>query len=148
MFIIGDNQGGDGICGQHIHYGNTARQISQTCNAGPEQLSNPTAGSCTRLVMQDVMQLVLDHNGSALFDLYQAQHWIAWFDLDYGGNPEGIFTAACPPEALHALENGIFLHVSSELFDEMLNPRTCACLDEHVYRWNNYPGQHYYVVTT
>ena len=72
MYIIGDNQGGDGICGRHIHYGKTARRISRTCNAGPEQLSNPTAGSCTRLIMRDVMQLVLDHNGSALFDLYQA----------------------------------------------------------------------------
>ena len=37
MFIIGDNQGGGGICGQHIHYGKTARQISQTCNAGPNR---------------------------------------------------------------------------------------------------------------
>ena len=51
MYIIGDNQGGDGICGRHIHYGKTARQISRTCDAGPEQLSNPTAGSCTRLIM-------------------------------------------------------------------------------------------------
>ena len=28
MFIIGDNQGGDAICGRHIHYGKTARRIS------------------------------------------------------------------------------------------------------------------------
>lgn len=93
--------------------------------------------------MKDVMQFVHKQDGNALYDLYQAQHWIAWFDLDYGGNPEGIFTAACPPEALHALENGIFLHVLRELFAEMLNPRTCGCLDGHVYSWNNYPGQHY-----
>ena len=64
----------------------------------------------------------------------------AWFDLDYGGNPEGIFTAACPPEALHALENGIFLYVLKELFAKILNLKTCGHLDAHVYSWNNYPG--------
>ena len=62
------------------------------------------------------MHYVIEQKGNALFDLYQAQHWIAWFDLDYGGNEEGIFTAACPPEGLHALENGIFLHVLREFF--------------------------------
>ena len=143
MFVIGDNQGGDAICGRHIHYGKSARRISQTCNAGPEHLSKPTTNSCTRLIMTDVANLVKQRKWDELYDLYQAQHWIAWFDLDYGGNPEGIFTAACPPEALHALENGIFLHVLQELFDSMLNTRTCGLLDAHVYSWNNYPGQHY-----
>ena len=143
MFIIGDNQGGDAICGRHIHYGKTARRISQTCDAGPSHLSNPVARSCSRLLMKDVINLVQEEDGNRLYDLYQAQHWIAWFDLDYGGNPEGIFTAACPPEALHALENGIFLHVLKELFENILNPRTCGHLDAHVYSWNNYPGQHF-----
>ena len=40
MFIIGDNQGGDTICGRHIHYGVSARRISRICNAGPECLGN------------------------------------------------------------------------------------------------------------
>lgn len=35
MFIIGDNQGGDTICGQIVHYGKTARRICRTCNAKP-----------------------------------------------------------------------------------------------------------------
>ena len=63
MFVIGDNQGGDAICGCHIHYGKTARRISQTCNAGPEHLSNPTTNSCTRLIMTDVANLVHKENG-------------------------------------------------------------------------------------
>ena len=52
--------------------------------------------------MKDIMNYLVTENYRELFDLYQAQHWIAWFDLDYGGHPEGIFTVACPPEALHA----------------------------------------------
>ena len=101
IFIIGDNQGGDTLCGHHIHYGETLRRISRMCNAGPSQLCNPKIGSCKRLIMQDIMNLLRSENYEALFDLYQAQYWVAWFDLDYGGNPEGIFTAACTPEALH-----------------------------------------------
>ena len=121
MFIIGDNQGGDVICGRTVHYGKSARRISRMCNAGPNQLSKPEIGSCTRLKMNYIMDLVKDENYEQLYNLYQAQHWIAWFDLDYGGNPEGIFSAACPPEALHALENGIYFHVLKELFQEILN---------------------------
>ena len=86
------------------------------CNAGPEQLAKPSIGSCKRLIMKDIMDYVKEEKYDALHDLYQAPHWIAWFDLDYGGNPEGIFSAACPPEALHALENGIYFHVLQELF--------------------------------
>ena len=68
---------------------------------------------------------------------------ISWFDLDYGGNPEGIFSAACPPEPLHALENGIFLHVLKELFQQVFNTSICVFLDHQVSAWNYYPGQHF-----
>ena len=81
------------------------------CNAGPQQLQCPKIGSCKRLIMKDVMKKVQENNNEYLESIYQAKHWIVWFDLDYGENPKGIFTATCPPEALHALENGIFLHI-------------------------------------
>ena len=115
MFIIGDNQGGDAICGRHILYGQTARRISRMCDAGPQHLNNPKIGSCKRLLMQDVMDNVINDDSESLFNLYQAPHWVTWFDLDYGSNAQGIFSAAFPPEALHAVENGIFLHILKEL---------------------------------
>src|SRR5687768_16367999 len=37
MFIIGDNQGGDGICGRHLFYGLDAQWISRICDASPAQ---------------------------------------------------------------------------------------------------------------
>ena len=84
--------------------------------------------------MQDVMKLVTDKKYEELHNLYQAQHWIAWFDLDYGGNPEGVFTAACPPEALHALENSVFSHMLHELFDVILkSTRVKGMLDQLIY---------------
>lgn len=139
MFIIGDNQGGDSICGRIVHYGKTARRISRTCDARPKQLSHPEAGCCSQLMMQDVVDHVKNQDEEALYNLYQVPHWVAWFDLDYGGNPEGIFTAACPTEALHALENGIFLHVLKELFNEILKPATSSLIDGLVTSWNDYP---------
>ena len=92
--------------------------------------------------MNDIIELVHTQNYTALFDLYQSQHWNAWFDLDYGGNPEGIFTAACPPEALHSLENGIIFHILKELFSVIMDTNSCGLLDSHCSSWNNYPGQH------
>src|SRR5688572_5082348 len=91
MFIIGDNQGGDSISGRPIYYGKDARRISRTCDAGCNQLEEPIAGQCNRIIMKDVMDLVELKNWNGLSELYQAQHWISWFDIDYGGNPEGIF---------------------------------------------------------
>ena len=111
MFIIGDIQGGDAICGKNLHHGKTARRISRICDAGPQHLGNPKIGNCSRLHMQDIMDLVIENDIEALHALYQAPHWIAWFDIDYSGNPEGIFSAACPLEPLHALEKGIFKYI-------------------------------------
>lgn len=143
MYIIGDNQGGDSICGRWIYYGKNAKRISCMCNAGPQELQSPKIGSCTKLLMQDVMTKVEQDDEMYLENIYQARHWISWFELDYGGNPEGIFTAACPPEALHALENGIFLHILQQFFKVTLKKPICSLLDEHVSSWNKYPKQHY-----
>ena len=143
MYIIGDNQGGDTICGYIVLYKKAARRISRACNAGPDQLSNSKVGCCTRIHMNNVIKLCLEENEDALSNMYQVPHSIAWFDLDYGGNPEGIFTAACPPEALHALENGIYFHVLKEVFKETLKTTCSALLDAHIKSWNDYPRQHY-----
>lgn len=92
--------------------------------------------------MNNMMQLVKDGNFIECCNLFQVQHWVAWFDLDYGGNPEGIFTVACPSEALHALENGIFLHILKEVLDNIFQPCICTMFDAHIFTWNSYPGQH------
>ena len=61
------------------------------------------------------MEKVQQNNKEYLENIYQAKHWIAWFDLDYGGNLEGIFTAACPPKALHAQKRYIFAYSATIL---------------------------------
>ena len=70
--------------------------------------------------MTDVAENVKINNTEYLHNLFQNPHWNAWFELDYGGNPEGIFTAACPPKALHALENGIYMLFLKKYFKTFL----------------------------
>ena len=52
-----------------------------------------------------------------------------------------MFTAACPPEALHSLENGHVLHCLKELFEEVLGETAKANLDNIVQQWLKYPKQ-------
>src|SRR5688572_31640280 len=53
----------------------------------------------------------------------------------------GVFTAACPPEALHSLENGLVLHCLKQLFEEILTEPVRANLDNIVQQWLKYPKQ-------
>ena len=54
-----------------------------------------------------------------------------------------MFTAACPPEALHSLENGLVLHCLNQLFKEILGWTAKASLDDIVQQWLTYPKQCY-----
>jgi len=52
-----------------------------------------------------------------------------FFDIDHGGLPGGVFSAASLPEALHALENGIMLHSLKEVFYTILSPKQCQLIE-------------------
>ena len=91
--------------------------------------------------MEEMKQLCIDKNVNKLYDLMQYPTWQAFYDIDYGGLPGGVFTAACPPEALHSLENGLVLHCLKELFKSVMQPITKAQLDGVVQQWLSYPKQ-------
>lgn len=118
--IIGDNQGGDGICGRSAYYGKKLQHICCMCNATPAAYNSKEMDSCNLLVMEDMKQLCLQQNLDKLKDLMQYPNWQAFYDIDYGGLPGGVFTAACPPEALHSLENGLVMHCLKELSETQL----------------------------
>ena len=65
----------------------------------------------------------------------QSTTWLSFYDIDYGGSPGGVFTAACPPEALHSLENGLVLHCLKQLFDSILSDSNKCQLDLIVQNW-------------
>ena len=60
--------------------------------------------------MQDVIDLVQHQEFDNLHALFQAPHWLAFFNLNFAGNPGGLFMTAMPIDALHTLENGIFVY--------------------------------------
>ena len=61
---------------------------------------------------ESIQDLVTQNCTDNLKELNQYHVQNAWFKVDFGGCPFGIFSAACPVEPLHALENGIIADVS------------------------------------
>ena len=141
VYIIGDNQGGDTIAGRTCFYGITAKRISRCCDATAANYDDLSTDSCSFLNMENIMEMVEQQRWDELADLYQAQCWNPFFDVDYGANAAGIFVAACPPEGLHALEQGIFKHLLQEILGVFLKPEQIAILDREVQSWVSYPRQ-------
>ena len=91
--------------------------------------------------MEEIKQLCLNKEEKKLHELMQSTTWQAFYDLDYGGLPGGVFTAACPPEALHSLENGLVLHCLNQLFDYIVTNTVKVRLDDIVQKWTLYLKQ-------
>jgi hypothetical protein len=140
-FIIGDIQGGDGICGRSAYYRADAKRICRMCDATPAAYISTDMDCCNMLVMEDIRQLCLNKDEDKLESMLQSVNYQAFYDIDYGGSPGGVFTAACPPEALHSLENGLVLHCLKQLFEEILGQPARANLDDIVQQWLNHPKQ-------
>jgi hypothetical protein len=140
-FIIGDNQGGDGIAGRAAYYGLSARRISRNCDATVDTYATIEHDCCSPLNMEEIKALVDAKDWKTLYNLHQVECWNPFFDVCYGGNPGGIFTAACPAEALHALENGIFPHSLKQVLGGCLKPKQISKLDSAIQAWTNVPRQ-------
>jgi hypothetical protein len=76
-----------------------------------------------------IERLVAANDQASLDLLNQYNVRSAWFDVDYGGCKFGIFSAACPVEPLHSLENGIIEKCLQVLVREQLSPSQCTTLD-------------------
>jgi hypothetical protein len=145
FFIIGDMQGGDKLAGRRIYYGINCKRISCSCNGKAEIFGNYDIGCCTCLIMSDIMALFdtcTEQTQDQLFNLYQQPHWNSFFDLQYG-HQYGIFTAACPTEALHALENGLIKDTLNEIFHNIFASQQLTDLDAYIQQWCLLPKQHY-----
>jgi hypothetical protein len=93
--------------------------------------------------MVRMMQLVKDNRQDILDDFNQYNVHNAWFDVSYGGCCFGIFSAACPIEPLHSLENGIIPDCLTILFKDEMRPALKAELDSLVRRLTLLPRQRF-----
>ena len=69
--------------------------------------------------MKSIQDLVEQDKSKELKAMNQYNVHNAWFDVDFGGCPYGIFSAACPVEPLHALENGLMHNCLEVLFSRI-----------------------------
>jgi hypothetical protein len=129
VFIIGDMQGGDKICCSSAGYSNKMNRLCRKCNVRGDQSGDPFV-ECKRMSMIKIQELVTTNNVDALKAINQHNVHSAWFDVGYGGCRFGIFSAACPVEALHALENGLIPDVLQVLFTADMTPAQLGRLDQ------------------
>ncbi len=129
FFIIGDMQGGDKICATSCHYSNKMNCLCRKCNVRGSESGNPLV-ECKRISMVKMMQFVKENRQDILDQYNQYNIQNAWFPVCYGGCKFGIFSAACPIEPLHSLENGMITQSLLILFkDKMKGPKNKAELD-------------------
>ena len=89
------------------------------------------------------MDLILANDEEGLKKLNQYNVSNAWFKVDFGGCPYGIFSAACPVEPLHALENGIISDCLKILIAKINSTSDLAELDELARSLTYLPRQEY-----
>ena len=80
-FIVGDNQGGDGIIGRAAVYNETARRICRSCTATIVQYDTIESDSCEPLIMSDIIAMVISKDWVGLHALHQAPCWNPFFDV-------------------------------------------------------------------
>ena len=121
-------QGGDKLCASAPIYSNTL--LCCVCDIAGADAGNPHI-VCQRIVAQDIEEMITWKEHEKLQSLNQYCVQNAWFKVDYGSCPYGIFSEACPVKPLHALENGLITTCLNILFEENLrSPALKAQLDE------------------
>ena len=128
FFIIGDMQGGDKMCCSAPVYSNRINRLCRKCNVKGSESGDPFV-ECKKIVSKRISDLVTNGNLDELKSLNQYCVRNAWFRVDFGGCPYGIFSAACPVEPLHALENGIIADCLKVLFSRVGSSSVLAELD-------------------
>ena len=142
FFIIGDMQGGDKMASSAVSYSNKMNRLCRKCDIAGWESGNPHA-ECSNIIMEDVIYLVQNDEDQKLKDMNQYKVHNAWFDVDFGGCPYGIFSAACPVEPLHALENGLMTECIKVLYNRIGSSSKLARLDELGRKLTKLPRQRF-----
>ena len=141
FFIIGDMQGGDKMCCSAPVYMDKLNRLCRKCNVKGSESGDPFV-QCQKIVSNRIRHLVESRNRVELQKLNQYCVKNAWFKVDFGGCPYGIFSAACPVEPLHSLENGIIADCLKILYKK-LSCEDLAQLDVLARRLTLLPRQRY-----
>ena len=135
--ILGDMQGGDKHCGSVIGYSDKMARLCRKCNVSGEESGNPLI-QCKDISMVKVRQFLQEENVAALKSICQRNVHVAWFDVNFAGCEQGVFSAGMPVEALHPLEVGMIKDILVILFEGDLKLANCGLLDilvREIYLW-------------
>ena len=140
--ILGDMQGGDKHCASIVGYSSNMARLCRACNVSGEESGDPLI-QCKRMSMKKIKQYVINDDKAILKSISQNNVYCAWFDVDFGGCERGIFSAAMPIEALHAIEGGICKDVLNILFTNDLKDARCGGLDNIAKAMCSWEKQYY-----
>ena len=105
LFIIGDNEGHDKLCGRYLS--SQAERLCRYCDCSFNDISNPDVQfSYTK--QAHVEKLVKNNDLEALKSMLQHHLDNAFYRLDFGPNAQGLH-GACPAELLHTVQYGMAL---------------------------------------
>ena len=131
FYIIGDMQGGDKLCACAPVYLRSLNRVCRSCDVQGEQTGNPNV-ICRRWRSKDIEALVAEKDYAALNKINQYCVPNAWFAVDFGGCPNRIFSAACPVEPLHSLENGLIADCLKVLFQERITSKNTSSMIDNL----------------
>jgi hypothetical protein len=139
-FIIGDIEGGNQLSGYRGFSRMDCPRVSMTCDCSTENAANIRV-TCNRIKQADVQQLVRNNDIAALHAMRQRPTNLAFFDVDCGNDPYGIFSMVMT-EPLHSLESGLFPYIMDVLLHHIRGDTNRARLDRLIMEMARTPRQH------
>jgi hypothetical protein len=129
VYCIGDAKNGDMLCGRYGTHNKGVKRLVRSCDVSFDQSGN-VQHVCKRVKQAEMQELFRQGNAADLQE--NSQHYVdnAFFKVDFGGDPYGIFSGT-PVEMLHALQLGIMEYVM-EVFFDCFPARVLATIDSFV----------------
>jgi hypothetical protein len=117
QFIIGVVEGGDQLCSRWSYGLKTCWRMCCTCHVSTLNC-NKTTIICKCIEVAKIRALYQRQDKAALKKLCQWPTFNAFYDIDCGKDPYGIFSMV-HTEGLHALENGVMKYMVEILMKEL-----------------------------
>ncbi len=130
--ILGDGQMGDAITGRYENHSRGIQRIHRSCHCMPKDAAN-TEKVCTFLLEENIQLMNVREDEESLHNLSQHKCDLAFFGMDFGGCPFGVFSAQ-PPCILHALCEGLVNYLVQSFLDKLL-PWQKSLIDAKVTPW-------------
>ena len=115
LYIIGDTEGLDKLCGRYTSRNNIQRPC-RCCDCPFDETDNPEY-KCKFNNHKKMMKQVAKGTKDTLKEISQHRLSNAWENVQFCDNERGLFGAVCG-DILHCLQHGLFMYLVTMLFDQ------------------------------